>query len=109
MSDLRARPTDPSQRPSVQAEPAAAAARAEMLLLGDELGRGFLERADRLRPGEEVDVDAAHPVAAELDVAGAGAVVGRGRVAAGDLGEDRVGDDGRLALGEDACLRRADG
>ena len=65
-----------AHRPRSAAEPAGAAARAEVLLLGDERGRRLVERAGRLRAREEVDVDAADAAGAELDVAGAAPVVG---------------------------------
>jgi hypothetical protein len=42
---------------------------AELPLLGDEVGRRLLERAGRLRPGGEVDVDPADAAGSELDVA----------------------------------------
>jgi hypothetical protein len=61
----------------------------------------------RLRAGEEVDVDARDPVRAELDVAGAGARVTRGRLQAAQA-RHHVGRDGaRRGLGEHAGLRRA--
>src|SRR5436190_5409262 len=51
------------------AKPAGAAARAEVLLLGPELGRRLLERPRRLRPREEIDVHPANPARSKLDVA----------------------------------------
>src|SRR5439155_26472099 len=58
-------------------EPAGPATRPEVLLLGDEGGGRLLERACRLRPGEEVDVDPAHATRSELDVARTAPVVRR--------------------------------
>ena len=55
-------------------EPARAAARAE-LRLSARAARRLLERSGRLRPREEVDVDAPDAPGAELDVAGPRAVV----------------------------------
>src|SRR5580765_3414521 len=87
------------------AEPACAAARTEVMLFRDELARGFLERARRLRSREEVHVDATDPTGAELDVAGAGSVVLTVFTSAPQLGDQRRGDDVRLPLGEDSRLR----
>jgi len=53
-----------------------------MVLLGDEGGRGLLERAGRFWPREEVHVDSTDAAGAELDVAGAEPVVGSGLLAA---------------------------
>ena len=54
----------------------ARAARAEVVLLGDEGVGRLVERAGRLRAREEVDVDATDATGAELDVAGAAPAVG---------------------------------
>src|SRR5580765_422773 len=62
-------------RISARAEPAQAAAGAEVLLLGNEGYGRFLERAGGLRSGKEVDVDATDAARTELDVAGAEPVV----------------------------------
>ena len=58
------------------------------LLLPSEVHRRGCERAaPRPRQGDERDLHACHPATAELDVAGAVAVVGRD-VTAADLGQD---------------------
>ena len=57
--------------------------------------------------GEEVDVHAPDASAAELDVAGAAAVVGAGPLAVAELGDQLSRDDARGALGEHARLRHA--
>ena len=79
-----------------------------MILLGDERARGLLERPGRTWAGEEVDVDPADAAGAELDVAGAAAVVCRRLLAAARPRDERRGDDAGRALGEDAGLGDAD-
>src|SRR5580765_3487516 len=87
------------------AEPACAAARTEVMLFRDELARGFLERARRLRSREEVHVDTTDAAGTELDVAGAGSVVLTGFTAAPQLGDQRSGNNAALPLGEDSRFR----
>ena len=93
------------------AEPAGAAAGAELLLLGDERGATARGRC-RSASGPERKSMSTRPTRprAELDVAGAAPVVAapaarrRASCAISDCG-----DDARGALGEDARLRHADG
>src|SRR5438093_563961 len=94
--------------PSATAEPAQAAARAEVLLLGDEGDGRFLESAGRLRSGEEVDVDATDAARAELDVAGPEPVVGSQLLAVPQTCDQRSGDHAGRAFREHACLRHPD-
>src|SRR6476620_8467398 len=91
------------------AEPAGAAAAAEVLLPGHLLGRGSVEAAGPLGAGEEVDVDAADPAAAELDVTGAAPEVRARTLPSPQPRDQGLGDDAGRALGEDAGLRHPGG
>src|SRR4051812_937816 len=89
------------------AEPARAAAGAEVLLLGDQ-GRGGCVEASRLGGArEEVDVHPPDASAAELDVARAAPVIGAGALAVTELGDQLPRDDPGGALGEHPGLRHA--
>src|SRR5262249_21595895 len=90
------------------AEPAGAATRAEVLLLGDEGARRLAQRPRRPRAGEEGDVDPADAASTELDVAGAASLVAARLVLPTGSRDERAGDDTRLALREHARLRHAD-
>src|SRR3989442_11505143 len=79
-----------------------------MLLLGDECGGRLSEGAGGLRAREEVDVDAAHAAATELDIARAASSIGARRLAAPKCGEQGSGDAPRRPLREDACLGYSD-
>src|SRR5258708_19990186 len=90
------------------AEPAGAAARTEIVLLGDQCGGRLEVPAGRRRPREEVDVDAADPTTAELDVAGAAPVVRRLLAPGAQRRDQRCRGDARLPLPEHPPLGHAD-
>src|SRR5919197_464358 len=73
-------------------EPARPAHRAELLLLGGERKRGVVARGGRRVAAQEVDLHLADEPAAKLGVADARALVRRRGLAAGDRGDDVVGD-----------------
>jgi hypothetical protein len=89
-------------------EPACAPARAEVVFLGDQGGGWLVEGACRLRPREEVDVDAAHSAGTELDVARAPSTIGLRLLVATERRDQGGRDDARCSLCEDTCLRHAD-
>src|SRR5450755_1574782 len=88
-----------------EAEPAGTPARAEAVLLGDERFGRRAVGAGRLWAGEEVHLHATDTTGAELDVADADPVVGRGLLTAALTRDQRRGDDACRSLGEHAGLR----
>src|SRR5699024_3250520 len=95
------RPLRRTRRAARCAEPALEPTAPERGLLGGDLrGRPVDAAGGRLAGGER-HVDRGHVVLSELDVADAPPVVGARRLTLASLGDDLVGDDARLALGED--------
>src|ERR1700689_1065950 len=92
----------------VAVEPAPYAAGPELGLVGQQEVRGLVELAVRALSAEERDFDAGHPVVTELDVADSLAVVRRRRAGLTVPGDQLIGDDRGLPLGEDSRLGRAD-
>src|SRR5581483_9727898 len=93
---------------SLEAEPAAAPARPELLFLEDECGRRLAQRPRLRRAREEVDVDTADATPAELDPTRGASVIRRRLLATLNRGEKRRCDDPRGALRECPGFRDAD-
>jgi hypothetical protein len=66
--------------------------------------RGLVVLAGRRGAGEEVDLDLADAAAAELDVAGAQAVIEGAAAFLAEPREERTGDGARRALSERPCF-----
>ena len=86
-------------------EPAGAAARAEVLLVGGERGGRLVVGAGWLRSGEEVHLHATDTASAELDVADTAPVIGSRLLTAAYARDQRGSDDACRSLGEHSRLR----
>src|SRR6266542_3611418 len=92
----------------LQPEPAGAAARTEMLLVGAQRDRRFIIGADGvIGIGEKVHIDATDPSGAEFDIARARSGVSDWNLLVPQARNQRPGDRARGALREDAGFRRA--
>src|SRR5204863_3060332 len=100
-------PTNHQSCVSGAPKPASPADRAELLLLRGVPERGVVTLGRWRIAAEEADLDLADEPTAELRVADARRLVGRGRLGARDRRCDVVSDYARSRLGEDAGLRNS--